>query len=160
MLANAPILSATIHSESIYMKKIDNLSVGVKIGTESFSVDCSLQVPENVADCMTLAKGSEPFVAQMFERGWRIWNQEQTGARDVVREATVADRKDVPKLTAKVQAVIDAADPLTPPKRTGRPAAPKEVKVDDKVAAAMKSGDLGQLAELLAAQGVKINFQK
>lgn len=142
------------------MLKAQELTVGVKIGTENFSVVCHIDTPENLADCKVLAKDSEAFIAQMFERGWRIWNQEQTGARDVVREATVTDRKDVPKLTAKVQGVIDAADPLTPPKRTGRPAAPKEAKVTPEIQKAMAAGDTNALAELLAAQGIKINFQK
>lgn len=141
------------------MKKINDLTVGCKIGTEHFAVECSLKIPENVADCKELAKGSEPFVAQMFERGWRIWNQEQSGARDFVREATVAQRE-APDFKNKVQAVIDAADPLTPPKRSGRPAQPKDVKVDAEVAKAMKTGDLTTLQTLLAAQGIKINFQK
>jgi hypothetical protein len=160
LVATAPILSATIHSETIYMKIIDNLSVGVKIGTESFSVDCKLPIPETVEDCVRLSKGSASFHAQMFERGWRIWNQEQTGARDVVRDATVAERKDVPKLAAKVQAVIDAADPLTPPKRTGRPATPKEAKMTPAIVEAMKSGDASKLAAELAAQGIRLNFVK
>jgi hypothetical protein len=142
------------------MQKNQELTVGVKIGTESFSVVCHIDTPENLADCQTLAKGSEAFIAQMFERGWRIWNQEQTGARDVVRDATVAERKDVPKLTAKVQAVIDAADPLTPPKRTGRPATPKEAKMTPAIVEAMKSGDASKLAAELAAQGIRLNFVK
>lgn len=142
------------------MKSINDLSVGCKIGTEHYSVDCILQIPENVADCVTLAKGSESFVAQMFERGWRIWNQEQTGARDVVREATAAMRADVPQMTKAVQAVIDAADPLTPPKRSGRPAQPKEAKMTPEIQALMKKGDTAGLAAELAKQGIKISFSK
>lgn len=141
------------------MKTIHDLSVGCKIGTEHFSVECDLLIPENSADCNTLSKGSEAFHAQMFERGWRIWNQEQSGARDLVREATKAQRE-AADFKSKVQAVINAADPLTPPKRSGRPAQPKDVKVDAEVAKAMKSGDLATLQTLLAAQGIKINFQK
>lgn len=150
----------TINHKVTNMKSIDNLNVGAKFGTEHFAVECKLLVPENLADCKTLAKGSEPFIAQMFERGWRIWNQEQTGARDIVRESTVAQRKDVATLTARVQLAIDSADPLSPPKRTGRPATPKDVKVDAEIAKAMKAGDTAKLTELLAAQGIKINFQK
>lgn len=141
------------------MRTIDNLSVGCKIGTEHVSFNCRIDVPDTAADCKKLSRNSEAFHAQMFERGWRIWKQEQTGARDVVRNATVKERE-APDFVQKIQAVIDAADPLTPPKRTGRPSAPKEVKVTNEVASAMKKGDTVALAALLAAQGIKISFQK
>lgn len=137
--------------------KNEKLNVGCKIGTEKFAVECVLPIAETIEDVQKLGK-SDAFVCQMFNRGWRIWNQEQSGARDVVEGATVAERKDRATLTTKVQAVIDAADPLTPPKRTGRPAAPVNVKVDDKMKAAMQSGDLVTLQAMLAAAGVKANF--
>lgn len=153
--------------------KSDTVKVGSKIGTEHVQVECSIQIPENTDDMYQLAWGNRAadkltadesaaareFVVQMFTRGWRIWKQEQSGARDAVATSTVAERKDVKTFTAKVQAVMDAADPLAPAKRTGRPAKPAEVKVDDSVKAAMQSGDMNALAELLAAQGIKLNVQ-
>lgn len=142
------------------MHKVNNLKVGCKIGTEKFSVDVELQIPDSLKDCMTLARDSEEFAVQMFTRGWRIWNQEQSGARDLVQASTVEQRKpeNVSKLRAAVQKVINEADPTAPPKRSGRPASPKEVSVTPELQQAMKKGDTSKLQELLAAQGVKVNF--
>lgn len=153
--------------------KSDTVKVGSKIGSEHVQVECTIQIPENVPDMKRLAQhdrtegrmteseiaARDEFVVQMFTRGWRIWKQEQSGARDVVATSSVVERKDVKAFTAKVQAVIDAADPLAPAKRTGRPAKAAEVKVDDSVKAAMQSGDMNALAALLAAQGIKLNVQ-
>ena len=136
----------------------DKISIGTKFGTEKFAVEVSVKIAETIADCKEIAKGSDDFVVAMFNRGWRIWAQERSGARDFVAATTVADRKDIPALTAKVQKIVDEADPTAPPKRVGRPAKPAEVKMTDDVAKAMKKGDTKALAKLLAAQGIKINF--
>lgn len=137
--------------------KTEPVKVGTKFGTEHFQVECSVQIPESLAEALTLARKSEAFAVQMFVRGWRIWNQEQSGARDFIQGSTVKDREsaDFPK---KVQAVIDAADPTAPPKRTGRPAAPREVVMTPELSKAMKSGDMAAFAAQLAAQGVKVNI--
>lgn len=138
------------------MKK-GTVKVGCKFGTEHFQVECSLSIPETMAEMKALAKGSDEFQLAMFERGWRIWNQEQSGARDFIQQSTVKQREDegFPKL---VQGIIDSADPLAPPSRTGRPAKPREVTVTPEMQAAQKKGDFTKFAELLAAQGVKVNF--
>lgn len=139
--------------------KIETVKIGSKIGTEHVQVECKLRVPENVAEMSELAKGSGEFVVQMFVRGWRIWNQEQSGARDAVAQSTAAERKDMPAFTAKIQGIVDSADPTAPAKRTGRPAGPKEVKVSQNdLKAAIEGNDMTKLAELLAAQGVKLNI--
>lgn len=146
----------------------DKISIGTKFGTEKFAVEVSVKIAENEKDMQEIAlhgrsfndAGNEAtaFMVAMFNRGWRIWAQERSGARDFVAATTVADRKDISALTAKVQAIVDGADPLAPAKRVGRPAKPAEVKMTDDVAKAMKKGDTKALAELLAAQGIKINF--
>ena len=140
--------------------KSDTINVGTKFGSEHFAVEVSIKLPENAADRSELCKNDAEFENQMFVRGWRIWNQEQSGARDYVKGLTVEQRKDVPAVTKAVQAIIDSADPTAPAKRTGRPAKPAEATVTADVAAAMKKGDTAKLAELLAAQGIKINFTK
>jgi hypothetical protein len=139
--------------------KIETVKIGSKIGTEHVQVECKLRMPENVAEMSELARGSSDFVIQMFNRGWRIWNQEQSGARDAVAESTAAERKDMPAFTAKIQGIVDNADPTAPAKRTGRPAGPREVKVSQNdLAAAFAKNDMASLAALLAAQGVKLNI--
>jgi hypothetical protein len=150
----------------------DKISIGTKFGTEKFAVEVSVKIAESMGDMLGIAAGprkqvnmtegerklAEEFVVAMFNRGWRIWAQERSGARDFVASATVAERKDVASLTAKVQKIVNDADPLAPAKRVGRPAKPAEVNMTDEVAKAMKKGDTKALAELLAAQGVKITF--
>lgn len=138
--------------------KSETVKVGTKIGTEHVQVECKIRIPETVADMTELAKGSGEFVTQMFTRGWRIWNQEQSGARDRIAASTTAERKDMASFTAIVQAVIDSADPTAPAKRTGRPAGPREVKVEKNELQAALS-DSAKLAALLAAHGVKLNVE-
>lgn len=133
------------------------VKVGSKFGTEHVQVECDVQIPETVEEMVKLARGSMKFVVQMFVRGWRIWNQEQSGARDFVAASTLDQRKDTAKFTADVQAIINAADPTAPPKRAGRPAAPREVTITPEQIKALK-GDPAKFAELLAAQGIKVNI--
>lgn len=135
--------------------RTEKLNVGGKIGTEKVAVECTLRVPETLQEALALAK-SEAFAVQMFVRGWRIWNQEQSGARAFVTSATVEQRK-APNFAADVQKIIDNADPNAPARRTGRPNGPKEVALDPKeLTNALKNPE--RLKELLAAQGVKLNI--
>lgn len=150
--------------------KTEKVKVGAKFGTEHFQVECNLRVPEAPSEFMTLAVGkrtlgrmtpsevkeAEDFVTQMFVRGWRIWNQEQSGARDFIAESTVDQRRQA-DFAAKVQGIIDGADPLTPAQRSGRPRKPAEVTITpEQMKAAAK--DPAKFAELLAAQGIKVNL--
>lgn len=151
--------------------KSDTIKVGSKIGTEHVQVECSIPLPENTDDMYRLArKDRDPdkltaeeaetareFVVQMFTRGWRIWNQEQSGARDAVAASTVAERKDMVAFRKSIQTIVNDADPLAPAKRTGRPAGPREVKVEkNELQAALNDSE--KLAALLAAHGVKLNI--
>ncbi len=137
--------------------KSETLKIGHKFGTEHVQVACVVRIPETPAECRELAKSDE-FMVQMFVRGWRIWNQEQSGARDFVAASTVQQRK-AEDFATKVQAVVDAADPSAPPKRAGRPAQPQNVEVTPEMSKAMKKGDMASFQALLAAQGVKVNLK-
>lgn len=139
--------------------KTETLKIGTKFGTEHFQVTVSIKEPETVEEMLQLARKSAAFVLAMFIRGWRIWLQEQSGARDFIAASTVAERKSV-DFASRVQKIVDAADPTAPPKRTGRPAQPKEVKMTPELSAAMKKGDTDAFAQLLAAQGIRISIQK
>lgn len=136
--------------------KTDKVKVGAKFGTEHFQVECNIRLPETVEEMLALARGSLPFVLQMFIRGWRIWNQEQSGARDFIQASTVTQREQA-DFASKVQKIMDEADPTAPPKRSGRPAQPKEVTITPEQVKALK-GDPQKFAELLAAQGIKVNI--
>lgn len=139
------------------MKK-GKVKVGCKFGSEHFAVECSIDIPENDVDRKAL-RWTPEFQNKMEERGWRIWCQEQSGARDFIQQSTVKQREDAgfPKL---VQSIIDKADPTAPPARTGRPAKPAEVTVTPEMQAAAKKGDMSKFTELLAAQGIKVNINK
>lgn len=136
----------------------DDLTVGCKIGTEKFSVDVKVSLPETVEEMLQCANGSMDVVLARFVRGERIWRQEQSGARDYIRSLTAAERKDVASVQQKVQEIVDTADPTAEHKRTGRPAKPAEVTIGDDARKAMASGNMEALAALLAAQGVKLNI--
>lgn len=137
----------------------DTLKVGSTFGTEKYSVEVQLQYPENDADIAKLIP-TEELRAKIMCRGWAIWNQEQSGARDIVASATVAERTERAALTAKVQKCIDEADITAPAKRSGRTQAP--VVIDASAAQkAMESGDLVALQAMLLAAGVKnVSFSK
>lgn len=135
----------------------NKLKVGVKT-PEVFSVEVDLQVPENIDEQMILARNDLEFQNQCFVRGWRIINQEASGARDRISASTHEERKNREKLTIDVQTIVTSFDPTAPAKRAGRPAKPVEVTVDDKMTAAMAAGDVSGLQALLAAAGVKVNF--
>lgn len=166
------------------MKK-DKINVGykpVKGTDEKYFVTADIRIPESIADMLSLAKmpasalamflkliedsfwasadvaASVAFVLQMFTRGWRIWCQEQSGARDYVQGLSLEARKDKLAVGLAVQQIIDAVDPLAPAKRTGRPAQPTEIKATPELQAAMQSGNVEQLQALLAAAGLKVNF--
>lgn len=135
--------------------KDGKVKVGCKFGSEHFQTEVNVRLPENVEDMLSLSKGSGDFVVQMFTRGWRIWNQEQSGARDFVAASTVSERESA-DFAAKVQQIVSTADPLAPAKRTGRPAKPQEVTVTPEEIKALK-GDMNKFAALLASKGVKVS---
>lgn len=133
--------------------KQDKLDVGVK----GFSVTVNVNVPENDKDVATLSKNSEAYRVQKFVRGWRIDNQEDSGARDYVLSrvagkdaAMLKDAKFIAEVTAGVQAIVDKFDPTAPRQRGGRPAAPKVVTLPK----GKKSLSMEDVQKLLAAQGL------
>ena len=88
--------------------KSETLKIGTKFGTELAQFEVSVKIAESVTDMHRLAahdrtegrmtpseiEARDAFVVQMFNRGWRIWCQEQSGARDAVKVSTVTERKD------------------------------------------------------------------
>ena len=147
--------------------KTETIKVGTGTGNDKFFVECTVKIAENDADIAVItqqskdAKKAEVIRCERFNRAERIWRQEQTGARDIVRESNLAERKDRPALTAKVQACIDSADNHAPQKRAGRVAAPVNVTVTTEMQKAAKAGDFVKLQAMLAEAGVKnVTFTK
>jgi hypothetical protein len=139
--------------------KTETLKIGTKIGTEHIQIEIPFSIPETVEDCATLSKGSHKFLTERFTRGWRIWAQEQSGARDYLAENIAAYRKDPAAMKEALLEIVNRADPLSPPARTGRPAGPRTVEVQkDALATAIAGGDMAALQALLAAQGIKLNI--
>lgn len=132
----------------------------IKIGVSDpkFHVTVNTDEAETVQDCLKLSKDSEAYLATCFMRGHRIKLQDSE-ARETVQDlvkgkttAELADPKFVTKVTAAVQTLVNAFDPLAPVSRGGRPA--KEVVVETTKA----SYSPAEMQELLRAAGAKVTF--
>lgn len=121
--------------------KTFNLKVGTK-GTRE-AVKVPLQVAENSTDMIGLARGNEAVVVRCFNRGWKIENQERSGARDAFRDG--ADQ-------AKIAGIVAGYDPTKVTERTRGPAKPKVVKL----AKGKTKYSLEELQAALAAQGFQV----
>lgn len=136
----------------------------LKIGVADpkFAVRVPIKVAENLEDISTLARGDVEYVVDCFMRGHRINLQEsdaRTTVADMVFGKVTSERESaefVTKVTKAVSAKIAEFDPTAERKRGGRPARPKNVKVDP----AKKTYTADEMQVLLAASGVKVNFTK
>lgn len=127
------------------------LKVGVKGGSRKPAV-VAVQEADNIEDIQKLSRGALPVVIRCFNRGWRIENQERSGARDAFRELPAAmTEEDAAKA---IQAIVTSYDPTKVVPRTGRPSTPKEVKL----AKGKKQYSVEELKALMAASGIKANF--
>lgn len=134
--------------------KDDTLKVGSRKSGDKFDVTVKTRVAETDADVAELCKSEDVRVA-CFNRGWRIRLQENSGAREYVSAATVAERKDVDTLTSNVtKLVTDYASDPTVSRKSGRPATPQEVIIP----AGLSKKDASAFADILKAQGIKVTF--
>ena len=122
--------------------KTFNLKVGKKGSREAVKVP--LQVAENTADIVALSKNNEAVAVRCFNRGWKIENQERSGARDAFGEG---------KSQEEIAKIVAEYDPTRVAERGPRaPKAPPTVKLEKK-----SRYSLEELQAALAAAGVKID---
>lgn len=123
--------------------KIFNLKVGDKKSGRA-AVKVPLQVAENSADMIALAKNDEAVAVRCFNRGWKIENQERSGARDAFKEG---------KDEAAIAQIVATYDPTKVAERGPRtPKAPPTVKLAQK-----SRYTLEELQAALAAAGVTLD---
>lgn len=123
--------------------KIFNLKVGDKKSGRD-AVKVPLNVAENSADMIALAKNDEAVAVRCFNRGWKIENQERSGARDAFKAGKTAD---------EIAAIVASYDPTKVAERGPRtPKAPPTVKLEKK-----SRYSLEELQAALAAAGVQID---
>lgn len=127
------------------------LKVGIKGGTRK-PVVVAVQEADTIDDIQKLSRGALPVVIRCFNRGWRIENQERSGARDKFRDlpANTTDEQAI----ALIQQIVTEYDPTKVVPRTGRPSTPKEVKL----AKGKKTYTVEELKALMASSGIKANF--
>lgn len=121
-------------------------SITLRVGDKASKrppVKVPLNIAENPSEMVTLAKGSEAVVVRCFNRGWRIENQERSGARDKFKEG--GDE-------AAVAAIVASYDPTKVAERTGGTRKPKTVTLPK----GKKSFSADDLKALLAAQGIQV----
>jgi len=127
--------------------KRDALKVGSKIAARTIngqtvkSFDCQFNRPENVADCISLAKGNETIVTALFVRGYTIWLQDRIG-RPMFEEGESHEA---------IQKALDAAE-LGVTKGRGRPAKAKVVELPKNKASFTPE----ELAVILAKANIQI----
>jgi hypothetical protein len=129
--------------------KSGKLRIGVKGGAK---VVVPIQEPETIDDVNTLSRGNLAVVLRCYTRGWRIENQERSGARDEVRDKKNASL-DGEALTKLIAEKVQNYDPTAVAARG--PKTPKVIKL------AVKKGQkltTEQLSEMLAAQGINVEL--
>jgi hypothetical protein len=136
----------------------------LKVGVEGFNVVVDVRVPQTAAECLALARNSEEYLVSKFTRGWRIDNQEDSGARDLVAariagksKTALSDESFVKALTADVQKVVNEYNPLEPSQR-GRPRGPTKVTLTAAEMTAIQKNP-AKLAEIMAAKGLKVEVE-
>ncbi len=125
------------------MKTI-KLRVGKK-SSDRDAVHVPLQVAENLGDVQTLAKDKEAVIVRCFNRGWRILNQEGSGARDAFGDG---------KSEEEIAALIAGFDASEIKERVGRPKKPVKLSTGGK-----KSMTVEDFKAQLAAQGVNVEIE-
>lgn len=115
----------------------------LKVGTKGGPI---LKVPfsqaETLAEAVTLCRGNEKVAVQMFNRGWRIAGQGESGARDAVRDGGSVD---------EVIALLTAWDPTV--KKARGPRGPRTVAINAKVGQKLS---FEQFAAMLAEKGIVV----
>lgn len=119
-------------------------AISLKIGKKGAraAVNVPLQVAENPSDVLELVRGNESVLVRCFNRGWRIENQERSGARDAFGEG---------KTVEDIAGIVASYDPSAITPRTSGPRVPKTVKIEKG-----KSYSADDLRALLEAQGIKV----
>lgn len=115
----------------------------LKVGTKGGPI---LKVPftqaESLAEAVALCKGNETVAVHMFNRGWRIAAQGESGARDAVRDGASVQ---------EVTAILTAWDPTV--KKARAPRGPRTVTIEAKAGQKLT---FEQFQELLAKQGIVV----
>jgi hypothetical protein len=134
--------------------KDDTLKVGSRKSGDKFDVTVKVKIAETDADVAELVKDEAVRVA-CFNRGFRIRLQENSGAREFVSAATLAERQATETITEAVSKLVNdyAADP-TVSRKSGRLATPQEVIIP----ATLSKKDAEKFAEVLKSQGIKVTF--
>lgn len=121
----------------------------VKVGIKGHAVKVPCDIPENITDLETLAKGSEGVLVRWAKRGLQIERQENSGARDHVR---ANEDMDDDTLAAEVAKIVADYDPTITKVRAPRTAKATEVALPANVEAMSRE----ELTALLASAGVKV----
>lgn len=119
--------------------KLAKLRVGAKGDREAVTVP--VREAENVEDMEELSNGSTDVVVRCYNRGWRIENQERSGARDAFREG---------KTEEEIAQIVADYDPTIVKARA--PRKPREITVP----AGKESFSQDDLAALLAQHGIQV----
>lgn len=124
-----------------------------------FVVTVSYNEPVDHEESLSQAHGNADLVQEWTNRGARIWWQEQSGARDALKEwagkhgvnkNNAASPEVVSKASAFIADYLAKVDPKNPPERP-RGSGPKSVEI---AADILASGDMELIRKAFAERGV------
>lgn len=122
-------------------------TISLKIGDRKSGRDpvkVPLLIPENLSDMTELARNNTDVVVRCFTRGWRIENQERSGAREAFGEG---------KTEHEIAKVVADYDPTEVRARgSSGPRKPKTITLPK----GKKTFSAADLKALLEAQGVVV----
>ncbi len=131
--------------------EVGKLRIGVK-GADAVTVP--VQLAETVPDMQELAQENIGVIVRCFNRGFRIENQERSGARDTFREL-FTQGKPAEEIQAACAKKVEDYDPTAVVERVGRPKKPVKIRA----AKGKKSFSQEELLDLLAKAGVTATFE-
>lgn len=134
----------------------DKLEIGIK----GFAVEVPVQLATTVADCQTIARGSDDYVVACFNRAHRINVQERSGARDTVRKLTAGKSSSMLKDETFVASVIKTVTDVIAKWVPGARRAPTQVTPTLKLEAKGKTISLEQLLAAAKAQGINLEVSE
>lgn len=134
--------------------KDSTLKVGSRKSGDAFHVSVKVRVAETDADVVQLCKDETIRVA-CFNRGFRIRRQENSGARELVSKATIAERKEMTTLSHNVAALVAKYEqnPIVS-HRSERTTAPTIVALP----VGLSTKDTERFSAILKAQGITVTI--
>lgn len=122
-LSNSSGNTRNVAPQTKLQSRVSMKTISLRVGDKKSKrapIKVPLQIAENATDMLTLAKGAEAVVVRCFNRGFRIENQERSGARDAFKAG---------KTDAEIAAIVASYDASVSEPRASGPRKPKTIVI-------------------------------